>query len=94
MGQALKRNPNAPKVPCHRVTSSDLTPGCFMGRREGTAMRRKLDLLAQEYVRFHAGKLTEPGRLFCFRITGRMLNSDFPASLRLCRASCFLTSDF
>lgn len=63
VGQALKRNPYAPKVPCHRVIASDLTPGGFMGRRGGAAMRRKLDLLAEEDVRFHAGKLAEPSRI-------------------------------
>jgi len=66
VGQALKRNPYAPDVPCHRVIASDLTPGGFMGRRGGTALRRKLDLLAKEGVRFHAGKLAEPERLFFF----------------------------
>lgn len=64
VGQALKRNPYAPKVPCHRVIASDLTPGGFMGRNGGAAMRRKLDLLAAEGVRFHAGKLAEPIRIF------------------------------
>ncbi|MCX6991713.1 MAG: MGMT family protein [Kiritimatiellaeota bacterium] len=66
VGQALKRNPYAPKVPCHRVIASDLTPGGFMGRRGGAALRRKLDLLAKEGVRFHADKLVEPSRLFKF----------------------------
>jgi methylated-DNA-[protein]-cysteine S-methyltransferase len=66
VGQALKRNPYAPQVPCHRVIASDLTPGGFMGRRGGAAIRRKLDLLAAEGVRFHAGRLTEPSRIFSF----------------------------
>jgi methylated-DNA-[protein]-cysteine S-methyltransferase len=66
VGQALKRNPYAPAVPCHRVIASDLTPGGFMGRHGGVALRRKLELLALEGIRFHAGKLAEPGRLFMF----------------------------
>ena len=66
VGQALKRNPYAPQVPCHRVIASDLTPGGFMGRRGGAALRRKLDLLAEEGVQFHAGKLAEPNRIFVF----------------------------
>ncbi len=66
VGQALKRNPYAPQVPCHRVIASDLTPGGFMGRRTGPALRRKLELLAEEGVRFQAGKLAEPGRVFVF----------------------------
>jgi len=68
VGQALKRNPYAPQVPCHRVIASDLTPGGFMGRRGGAALRRKLDLLAKEGVRFHAGKLAEPSRIFLLRV--------------------------
>ncbi|MBI2442048.1 MAG: MGMT family protein [Lentisphaerae bacterium] len=66
VGQALKRNPYAPKVPCHRVIASDLAPGGFMGRRDPPAMRRKLKLLAKEGVRFQAGQLAEPRRLFAF----------------------------
>ena len=66
VGQALKRNPYAPQVPCHRVIASDLTPGGFMGRRDADTLRLKLDLLAAEGVRFHAGKLAEPGRIFSF----------------------------
>ena len=60
VGQALKQNPYAPKTPCHRVIASDLTPGGFMGRRGGKTLRRKLDLLAKEGVRFNAGKLADP----------------------------------
>lgn len=66
VGQALKRNPYAPQVPCHRVIASNLTPGGFMGRSAGAALRRKLDLLAKEGVRFHTGKLAEPKQLFSF----------------------------
>lgn len=66
VGQALKRNPYAPQVPCHRVIASDLTPGGFMGRRDPSALRRKLKLLAKEGVRFLSGKLAEPRRIFLF----------------------------
>lgn len=31
IGQALKRNPFAPEVPCHRVIKTDLTLGGFFG---------------------------------------------------------------
>lgn len=66
VGQALKHNPYAPHVPCHRVIASDLTPGGFMGRRGYAARKRKMDLLAQEGVKFRAGKLAEPSRIFVF----------------------------
>ena len=75
VGQALKRNPYAPTVPCHRVIASDLTPGGFMGQRGGAALRRKLDLLAAEGVGFHAGKLAEPNRIFSF--SNRRPHSEF-----------------
>lgn len=50
VGQALKRNPFAPEVPCHRVVASDLSIGGFMGRREGPEVARKHRLLKEEGV--------------------------------------------
>ena len=67
VGQALRRNPFAPRVPCHRVIASDLTLGGFCGEREGTALDDKRALLAREGIRFDArGKLADPGRVFRF----------------------------
>ncbi len=63
VGQALKKNPFAPDVPCHRVIASDLAIGGFQGRQEGAAIRRKVALLAAEGVRFSGGRLVESGRL-------------------------------
>jgi methylated-DNA-[protein]-cysteine S-methyltransferase len=62
VGQALKRNPFAPRVPCHRVIASDLTIGGFQGDRGGAAVRRKLRLLEGEGVRFTRGRLDESCR--------------------------------
>ena len=59
VGQALKRNPFAPEVPCHRVIASDLKTGGFSGEREGTKIRKKLRLLREEGVGFHHGKLSD-----------------------------------
>lgn len=65
VGQALKRNPYAPRVPCHRVIASDLTLGGFQGRRDGPALARKRRLLAREGVQFdHCGRLQDPRRLW------------------------------
>lgn len=64
VGQALRRNPFAPRVPCHRVISASLAIGGFQGAVEGVAVRRKLQLLEAEGVRFSAGKLAEPSRRF------------------------------
>ncbi len=50
VGQALKRNPFAPKVPCHRVVRTDLTLGGFYGQTEGSEILRKKKMLLQEGV--------------------------------------------
>lgn len=62
VGQALRANPFAPEVPCHRVIASDLSPGGFVGQTAGPQLRRKLRLLASEGVLFHNGFLAEPRR--------------------------------
>lgn len=48
IGQALKRNPFAPEVPCHRVIASDGSIGGFHGQREGEMIERKRKLLENE----------------------------------------------
>jgi len=64
VGGALRRNPFAPEVPCHRVIASDGTAGGFQGRRGGAALRRKLALLRAEGVVFDdAGRLADPSRM-------------------------------
>lgn len=66
IGQALKRNPFAPRVPCHRVIASGLTLGGFRGKTRGRALGDKMALLAAEGVVFEEGRLKEPRRLFTF----------------------------
>ena len=46
VGQALKRNPYAPKVPCHRVVKSDGSLGGYSGRGGLRLKRRLLELEA------------------------------------------------
>ncbi len=48
IGQALRRNPFAPAVSCHRVISSDGSLGGFHGQREGEMIERKRRLLQEE----------------------------------------------
>lgn len=48
IGQALRRNPFAPEVPCHRVIRTDGTLGGFHGEREGEMIERKRKLLTEE----------------------------------------------
>lgn len=51
IGQALKRNPFAPDVPCHRVISSNGSIGGFYGQRDGEMIEKKLKLLQSEGVK-------------------------------------------
>jgi len=63
IGQALRANPFSPRVPCHRVIASDMSPGGFQGRTKGGPLAKKLSLLAAEGVRFKNGRLADPSRL-------------------------------
>ena len=48
VGQALKHNPFAPDVPCHRVVAADGSMGGYFGKREGEMIERKRKLLNEE----------------------------------------------
>lgn len=50
IGQALKRNPFAPDVPCHRVIGANGSIGGFHGQRDGEMIEKKRRLLASEGV--------------------------------------------
>ena len=50
VGQALKRNPFAPKVPCHRVVAADGSLGGYNGKREGEQIEYKRRLLNEEKI--------------------------------------------
>ncbi len=63
VGQALRRNPFAPEVPCHRVIRSDGRPGGYGGATGGARAARKRALLAAEGVRFVRGRLADPHRI-------------------------------
>lgn len=70
VGQALRRNPFAPDVPCHRVIAADGTLGGFSGMRGGPELERKRRMLAAEGVDFQAdGHLAERERLLLFAST-------------------------
>ncbi|MDD2597906.1 MAG: MGMT family protein [Kiritimatiellae bacterium] len=59
IGGALRNNPLAPAVPCHRVVASDLTIGGFSGQRSGAMIEKKLALLQAEGVHFDANGRVE-----------------------------------
>lgn len=48
VGQALKRNPFAPEVPCHRVVAADGSLGGYNGMCDGELLERKRQLLDNE----------------------------------------------
>ena len=60
VGQALRKNPFAPEVPCHRVVRSDGSLGGVFGKTSDAALARKRRLLEQEGVCFDdAGRVEE-----------------------------------
>lgn len=63
IGQALKRNPFAPEVPCHRVVRSDRSLGGFSGQTSGGEVRRKREMLRAEGVRFGPNDRVEESAL-------------------------------
>jgi methylated-DNA-[protein]-cysteine S-methyltransferase len=66
VGQALRRNPFAPNVPCHRVVKSDLSLGGFSGHTEGPEIDRKRHLLRKEGVLFAEAGSIQASCLFRF----------------------------
>lgn len=50
IGQAMRTNPYAPDVPCHRVVASDGTIGGFGGQTKGKRIAEKILLLKKEGV--------------------------------------------
>lgn len=65
VGQALKKNPYAPKVPCHRVVSSSGKIGGFMGAASGFPIKQKIELLVSEGVTIANGEIVN-FRNVCF----------------------------
>ena len=60
VGQALRKNPFAPEVPCHRVVKSDGSIGGFFGKTSNEACKRKRGLLEAEGIVFDlSGRILE-----------------------------------
>lgn len=67
VGQAMKKNPYAPEVPCHRVVSSNGEIGGFMGKKDGKEIAKKIEMLEAEGVLVEDGKIVDfKNRLFYF----------------------------
>lgn len=65
VGQALKKNPFAPVVPCHRVVASSLDIGGFGGQwgEESENAKRKKKMLMEEGVRFIGFRVDGKGHI-------------------------------
>lgn len=60
IGQALRKNPFAPEVPCHRVVGNDGALGGYLGNSTGQGQAHKRHLLEQEGIVFdYAGMVPE-----------------------------------
>ena len=67
IGQALKHNPWAPEVPCHRIIKSDCTIGGFHGQTQSEYIDKKIRLLKAEGVKINElGQLTDINKIFSF----------------------------
>ncbi|MFH1316052.1 MAG: MGMT family protein [Candidatus Woesearchaeota archaeon] len=60
VGNACKRNPDAPKVPCHRVIKSD---GRLGGYAKGS--KKKFQLLKKEGIKIKGGKIIDFKKKLC-----------------------------
>jgi len=61
VGQAMRCNPYAPIVPCHRVVSSNGTLGGFRGTKDSSSkeIRKKISMLMKEGVKIKNNKVVE-----------------------------------
>ena len=59
VGNACRKNPYAPRVPCHRVVRSDGTVGGFGGKISGKTVEEKTRLLRKENVKVKNGKIVD-----------------------------------
>lgn len=61
IGGAMRRNPYAPEVPCHRVLNAKLELNGYQGQTSGEGLIRKRQLLENEGVKIDAaGRLVDP----------------------------------
>lgn len=57
VGRALRENPYAPKVPCHRVVCSSGRIGGFKGKTTTRFVQQKINLLTKEGVKISKNKV-------------------------------------
>lgn len=64
IGQIMRKNPNAPQVPCHRVVVSDGTLGGYMGKTSGATLEKKIALLKKEGIEVKGNKILDFNKIF------------------------------
>src|SRR3989344_4483691 len=64
VGNALKKNPYAPDVPCHRVLNSKGELHGFQGKKTKTALDNKKRLLEQEGIEFRGNSVVNFKKVF------------------------------
>ncbi len=64
VGQALRCNPYAPIVPCHRIVSAAGRIGGFMGKTAGKEIQKKIAMLKSEGIKLKAGKIADFEKVF------------------------------
>ncbi|MBI4973652.1 MGMT family protein [Candidatus Roizmanbacteria bacterium] len=64
IGQILKKNPDAPAVPCHRVIRSDGTIGGYMGGESSVSCTKKKKILMGEGIEFDENKVKNFKKVF------------------------------
>jgi len=63
VGNACRKNPYAPRVPCHRVVRSDGRLGGFGGKTSGKTVQKKIQMLSRENVKVRNGKIEDFDRV-------------------------------
>lgn len=64
IGQIMRKNPNAPEVPCHRVVTSNGTLGGYMGKTSGETLQKKSALLKKEGIEIQANHVVNFDQVF------------------------------
>lgn len=54
VGNAMSKNPDAPRVPCHRVVASDGSLGGY-----AFGIKKKIELLKKEGIKFSRGRIVD-----------------------------------
>ncbi len=68
VGQAMRCNPYAPEVPCHRCVASDGSIGGFSGKwnPKSREVKRKINILRKEGVKIRNNKIDLNENIFRF----------------------------